>query len=202
MFNFKKIKLNRGMTYVELIVVLSIGAVLSSVVLFNYRDFQDKIDMKNLASDLASQIIEMQRASISGKIPTHTIPPDNWRPSYGAYFNLQEIGNKTFYTFSDMYEQDKRLESVDPCPGVECMSRIDITKGNYINNIYLKYIDGKEDKPIDLHITFTRPNSGAVFYSNGSELVDLEYVEILLNNRSNSTRSSIFIYPSGRVQIK
>ncbi len=201
MFNFKKIKLNRGMTYVELIVVLSIGAVLSSVVLFNYRDFQNKIDMKNLASDLASQIIEMQRASISGKIPTHTIPPDNWRPSYGVYFN-QELSNSTFYTFTDMYEQDKRLESVDPCPGVECMSRIDITKGNRINNIYIQYNNGNNEKPVDLNITFTRPNSGAVFYSNGSELLDVEYIEILLKNVSFSEEARVFIYPSGRVQIK
>ena len=48
----KKIKKNAGMTYVELIVVLSIFAVLSSVAVFNYSEFQTKVDIKNLANDL------------------------------------------------------------------------------------------------------------------------------------------------------
>ena len=51
-----KIKTNRGMTYVELIVVLSIFAVLSSVAIFNYGSFQDKVDIKNLGSDIALKI--------------------------------------------------------------------------------------------------------------------------------------------------
>ncbi|KKQ07855.1 MAG: hypothetical protein US18_C0006G0001, partial [Parcubacteria group bacterium GW2011_GWB1_36_5] len=56
----KRIKKNRGMTYVELIVVLSIFAVMSSIVLFNYGEFQAKVDIKNLASDIALKIVEAQ----------------------------------------------------------------------------------------------------------------------------------------------
>ena len=46
------------MTYIELIVVLSIFAVMSSVVIFNYGLFQARIDIKNLASDIALKFVE------------------------------------------------------------------------------------------------------------------------------------------------
>ena len=56
-----KMQKNRGMSYVELIVVLSIFAVLSSVILYNYGEFQAKVDIKNLASDIALQIVQSQK---------------------------------------------------------------------------------------------------------------------------------------------
>ena len=96
-----KLQKNRGMTYVELIVVLSIAALLSSVSLFNYKLFQDKVEMKTLASDVALKITEAQKASISGKLPVLGAYP-TWRPSYGIYFPQQVspvTNNKSFYYF-------------------------------------------------------------------------------------------------------
>ena len=61
---------NRGMTYVELIVVLSIFSIMTSVVLFNYGAFQAKVDIKNLASDIALKIVEAQKSALSGKLST------------------------------------------------------------------------------------------------------------------------------------
>ena len=57
------------MTYVELIVVLSIFSVMTSVVLFNYNEFQAKIDIKVLANDIALKIVEAQKSALSGKLP-------------------------------------------------------------------------------------------------------------------------------------
>ena len=53
----KKIKGNRGMTYVELIVVLGIFAVMLSISMFNYKRFQGKVDIKNLANDIALKLV-------------------------------------------------------------------------------------------------------------------------------------------------
>ena len=55
------------MTYVELIVVLAIFAILSSVVMFNYGNFQAKVDIKNLGSDIALKIVRTQ--GHNGKVP-------------------------------------------------------------------------------------------------------------------------------------
>ena len=40
------------MTYVELVVVLGIFAVMSNVVIFNYGGFQAKVDIKNLSKHI------------------------------------------------------------------------------------------------------------------------------------------------------
>lgn len=191
----KTVQKNRGMTYVELIVVISIVALLSTVSLFNYSEFQDRVDIKNLANDVALKITEAQKNSISGRVASGT--PVGWRPSYGVYFDISN--NKTFNTFTDI-NGDKKYT----CGGVECTNAINITKGNYISAI--EYYLNDNPNPINnpLHITFTRPNSGAVFYVGSSltPLVNLQYVQITVSSPDPEVFANIKIYPSGRVQIK
>src|SRR3989344_6451778 len=85
--------LRRGMTYVELIVVLGIFGVISSVVMFNYGEFQDKVEIKNLASDIALKVVEAQKSAMSGKLPVN--PPSGWKPAYGVYFPSVSVDNKS-----------------------------------------------------------------------------------------------------------
>ena len=82
-----KIQKNKGMTYVELIVVLSIFSIMTSIVLFNYGEFQAKVDIRNLASDIALKIVEAQKSALSGKLPTQATGA-TWKPSYGVYLNI------------------------------------------------------------------------------------------------------------------
>lgn len=204
--NFKKYKSNRGFTYVELIVVLSIGALLSAVSLFNYKEFQDKINLRNLANEVALQIGDMQKSSSSGRIPTHATPQANWRPSYGVYFPaITPSTNKTFYLFADLLlagTQDKKLLFTSPCPASECMNVINISKGNFIEKIDIKYQNGTiVNHNIPLHITFTRPNVGAVFWTDTSQLNNVELVEITLRNNNSDISTRVEVYSSGRIQI-
>jgi prepilin-type N-terminal cleavage/methylation domain-containing protein len=62
----KTINKTRGMTYVELIVVLSIFSVISTIVIFNYKEFQAKVDIRNLANDVALKIVQAQKNSTTG----------------------------------------------------------------------------------------------------------------------------------------
>src|SRR3989344_2168470 len=100
----KKQKYSRGMSYVELIVVLGIFTTLSSVAIYNYGAFQAKIDIKNLASDIALKIVEAQRSSLSGKLPPVTAQypiTSTWKPSFGIYINPSS-DNKGFIYFTDL----------------------------------------------------------------------------------------------------
>ncbi len=193
------------MTYVELIVVLSIAAILSSISLFNYKLFQDKVEMKTLANDVALKITEAQKASISGKLPVGAYL--GWRPSYGIYFPQQltpATNNKSFYYFTDLLPSptpDKRLGSISPCPGTECLNVINMTRGKYISSIKSYIGNTGTDFNAPLHITFTRPNSGADFYKDNLQFLGIDYIEIALSSANNNTTALIKIYPSGRVQI-
>lgn len=206
--NLKINKLNGGMTYIEFIVVLSIFSVMSSVILFNYGEFQAKVDIKNLASDIALKIVEAQKSALSGKLPVVSQQLD-WKPSYGVYFN-RVVDDKSFIHFTDLDSQDKIYNVSGSCPGGECLDKITITKGNYIDKIEIcsdaNCVSSTSTIIDPLSITFTRPDSSAVFTleqnSNPSVLsvTGSQYVQITIKSPKGTT-AKIKIYPSGRVQV-
>ena len=196
--------MNRGMTYVELIVVLSIFSLMSSVVIFNYGDFQTKIDIKNLASDVALKIVEAQKSSLSGKLPPPTgqYPyTSTWKPSYGLYFNPGS-DNKSFIYFTDLDNtappQNGLFDGSD-CT-LECLEKITITKGNTISSLDVFYQGGATAQLPDLTVTFKRPNSGAILKSTSAFTGGVSYAQITIAS-PKTTNALIKIYPSGRIQI-
>lgn len=187
----KSCKLNRGMTYIELIVVLSIFAVLSSVVVFNYGDFQARVDIRNLSSDIALKVVEAQKAALSGALPQTAVLP-TWKPSYGVYFNTTTPTQ--FIYFVD-------LDSLGDLSGGETLETISITKNNSISSIDACYATPCVPNPLgNLTITFSRPNSGAILNPAASFIPASSYAQITILSPRGST-SLIKLYKSGRVQI-
>lgn len=200
---FSKIKLlkkNKGMSYVEIIVVLSIFSVLSSVVIYNYGQFQAKVDIKSLASDIALKIVESQKSALSGLLPQSSVS-DTWKPSYGVYFNLASnpvTDNKSFVHFVDL-NQNTFFDG-SACT-VECLNKVSITTSNTISGLTVFYQNGQSATLNDLTVSFTRPNSGATLTSSTTFTATVSYVEIkVLSPKSPS--ATIRVYPSGRIQVK
>ncbi|OGI63316.1 hypothetical protein A2818_01215 [Candidatus Nomurabacteria bacterium RIFCSPHIGHO2_01_FULL_40_12] len=207
MKEYKRIKKNGGMTYTEIIVVLSIFSVMTSIVLFNYGEFQAKVDIKNLASDIALKIVEAQKASLSGKLPPSAqqsliTSPSTWKPSYGIYINPVS-DNKSFIYFTDI-DQDGNFNDPNCLPNTECLDKIIITKGNSISNIDVFYQGDATSYGLnDLTITFSRLNSGAIIKS--SQIVPplpspVSYVQLTIVSLKLPT-AKIKLYPSGRIQV-
>jgi len=187
-----KLRMNKGMSYVELIVVLSIFAAISSVVMFKYGDFQSQVDIKNLASDIALQIVQAQKSSINGSLPPAGYSFGlSWKPAYGVYFDPSKPGQ--FIYFVD-------LNDLGGYGAGEALNTVNITKNNSLYRIDSYF--GSIATPITnpLSITFKRPDSGAIFISNGVPLTGLDYAQITVISPS-SVKAYIKIYPSGRVQI-
>ncbi len=186
---------NKGLTYVELIVVLGIFAVMTSVVLFNYGEFQGKVEIKNLASEIALKIVEAQKSALSGKLPSQTIG-QNWKPSFGVYFDITTP--KQFIYFVD-------LNDANGYEAGEALDTISIAKGSYIDKID-KCSGGSScalgSNPISsFSVSFKRPDSQAIFSISPSVTVTgSEYVQITVKSVKNSA-GTIKIYPSGRVQV-
>ncbi|MES2023139.1 MAG: type II secretion system protein [Patescibacteria group bacterium] len=204
-----KIKRNGGMTYVELIVVLSIFAVMSSIVLFNYGKFQEKVDIKNLANDVALQIVQAQKSALSGKVDPSSIILVDWIPSYGVYFDTSSADNKK--SFIDFVDLDGSKDYFDTlfCPAPrssdnpECMDKIAISSGNFISSLDIFYQDDieKANSISNLSIAFVRPDSSAIIKSEKIDLGRIvSYAQITITS-TGGINSYIKIYPSGRVQI-
>lgn len=200
----------KGMTYVELIVVLSIFAVMSLIVLFNYDKFQSKVDIKNLANDIALKVVEAQKSSVFGILPPsaqqqYLIDKSiiNWKPSYGLYFNLVSPGDrKTFIYFTDLDQSGDTNSLFCPTPGAdECLDKISLTKGNTISNLDVYYQGDTNPHPFNnIAIIFKRPNFGAIIFSNGFQILNVSYVQITVTSLSLVT-AKIKVYASGRIQI-
>jgi len=207
-----KVKTNGGMTYVELIVVLSIFAAVSSVVVFNYTTFESKVDIKNTASDIALKIVEAQKSALAGLLPIGKNLDGNtdWKPAYGVYFNSSSAlditdgvaFNKKFLYFADL-NQSGDIADFTCCSGDdEAIEKVlfQKEKGNSISHLDVFYQGGTSASLNDLSITFTRPNNGATIKSSTSFSGIVSYVQItIISPRSNT--SVIKAYPSGRIQI-
>ncbi|MFA5840699.1 MAG: type II secretion system protein [Candidatus Paceibacterota bacterium] len=191
----KKIQRNRGMTYVELIVVLSIFSVLSSVAIFNYSGFQARVDIKNLASDIAIKVVEAQKSALAGVLPPsgfNFIP--TWKPSYGVYFDITT--QSQFVYFVDL----NNFNGYEPSNN-ETLDTISITKNNTISSLEACYaVPCVPTSLNNLAIYFSRPNSGAVI--NTTPVVPApSYVQITARSPQGAY-SLIKLYPSGRVEVK
>lgn len=169
-----------GMTYVELIVVLSIFSIMTSIILFNYGKFQTSVDIKILANDIASKIVEAQKSSISGKWNINA--SDNWKPSYGINFDLTD--NTHFTYFANLGGVSDNIYDTSD----SILDEIEITKNNFIKDLKCSGTSISE-----LDIVFRRPDSGAKGSCSGD-------VEIVISS-PEAIDSTIKVSPSGRIQI-
>ena len=186
----------QGMTYVELIVVLSIFSIMSAVVLFNYGGFQAKVDVKNLGSDIALHIVEAQKSALSGALPPLVVA-GTWRPSYGVHFRASD--QKSFIYFADL-DNNKLWEGLD-CSG-ECRKKVTIAKQETISALRVYYTGNPAPAVLsDLTITFSRPDSGATMRSSSGFSGTISYVEIVVTS-PKGPQSLIKLYPSGRIEVK
>lgn len=183
------------MSLTELIVVLGIFSVMTSVVLFNYGEFQAKVDIRNLASDIALKIVEAQKSSLSGKLPTQIPTVSPWKPSYGIYLNLTS-DNKSLLYFTDL--NNNNLFDDSDCTG-ECINKISVTKGNSISQLGIVGT-GCPATVNNLTMVFKRPDSSAIITSNPVLACNVSYVQITIVSPQSST-ATIKLYPSGRIQV-
>ncbi len=212
---FWRIKLSAGMTYVELMVAIAIFFIMSGVVLSNYRTFEDRVNIINLANDIGLKIVGAQKDASSGALPPSKAPSVSWKPAYGVLFDLNNDlnnnnNNTNFVYFTDLsgngYCDTSCKNATNSSSGIDYLDRINITGGNTVSNLEVFYqIGSSVDFAGPLSLVFTRSSPGVIFGTYnpsyiGSALSGVDYVVITLSSPSGST-SEIKVYSSGRIQI-
>lgn len=201
---FKKfLNFNKGMTYVELIVVLSIMGILSAVVIFNGGKFQKRIATRNLADEIALKIVEAQKSALAGKLPTewHFEQTENnplWKPAYGVFLNKTEP--HSFIYFTDLLNNetcDDLKKNDNNCGGKlgDPIERFDLDNNYSIGDLTIS------DTPVNrLSLLFTRPNSNAVIKSENTSS-NGGYGSIKVQSSDPDIYNIIKVYSSGRIEI-
>lgn len=188
--NLKNKKINKfisGYTFIELIVVIAIFSIISSVVLFNFSDFSTNISLQNTTSDIALQIKEAQSDAISGRLnDTINVYVDSnmlsyYKPSFGMRFEVDRPRN--FIKFTDL-DKDRVYGGDCSVNNTECLKDVKINGFDSITKIcVVKTVDLSSCEDVGvLDISFERPfpdaiisvnNDGLNFFENNSAQITL-----------------------------
>lgn len=209
--NFHKNKYNSGMTLVELIVVLLIFAIITSVVMFSYSKFNSSMSLQNLADDIALTVRKAQSYAIGVQ---GLFSDNSFFNGYGVHFRVAPVAdpplsgsNKSFVFFVDISATGDQIYNYGagsvcdvPTPGNECLELITITSADRISaiNIFTTGSPIEMDEDGSLDISFTRPNPEATFCyketagpGGCSESTEISYVEIKVLNPRNEEEEAI-----------
>lgn len=223
-------KYNKGMTLVELMVVLSIFAVISMTVAFNYGSYKSTTSTSVLSQNVALSIREAQGYAMGVK--SVSVSGGNVFPGYGVHFDVATFGvvtgsQKSFILFADIppnattsanFEYDQPSGSAPDevaCndttigPGNECISINTITGGDKILGVCA---DTECDQNIaniigSLDIIFHRPNPDATFCYRSSPGVGctpgVSSAGVIVQSESDPNISKkIIVWNTGQISVK
>jgi prepilin-type N-terminal cleavage/methylation domain-containing protein len=164
-------KKNRnGFTLVEMLVSLSIVAVIMLTVLFNYSSFNDRLALSSAAQELAVSIRQAQTYGLTVReVKSNTGLFDK---AYGVYFNKNDPSN--YYLFVDSLLVDPANKKYDVGSGTcgsvttECVEKLTLRNGVIISNV----CNASTCSPggsVVMNVSFTRPNPDAnIIFTNNA----------------------------------
>lgn len=157
--------INRGFTLVELLVVISITILLSTLVLANYRGGESQLALQRSANKLAQDVRRAEEMAMSAKEHQGNVPP-----GYGIYL---EENNNYYLLYADIHENEK-YDGAD----------------QIVEEIYLEskvYI--KDVQPASLSINFKPPDPEVKI--SGQVIDDANLATIILSLKTDSTKEKI-----------
>lgn len=216
---FKNSFFHRGVTLVELIVVIGIFSVVSSVLIFNYSDFSTNVSVRNLSQEVALSIRKAQTyaTSVRGIDNINTSSRDY--PAYGVSFSLSpssgqfEPNSKSFILFADIPDvpggtPNKRYDSNGSCGtpgnGGECIENFSIETFDSIVEVCTDATGCISAGSFD--ITFRRPTPDAIICyklssADACQTSSISYIDIVLQS-AKGLRRSVSVWNTGQISVK
>lgn len=203
---FKIFNRNKGMTFLEMVIILSIFGTLTGVVLFNYKDFGSNVEMQNITNDIALRVVEAQRSAISGRLGGETSSID-YRPTYGVRFEYgAPIADGRFIYFIDRTTTHNFFFDTPTagCPGGECISESLFKEGFGIERICFDQGTNCSFNKVD--VLFSRPYPNAIIRTEpepGADLAETQYGDVAIQIKSPSDIiRTIIVWSTGQVEIR
>ncbi len=182
-----------GFTLVEMIVSLSIFAVITGVVLAHYKDFSGGIVLSNLAYEMATTIRQAQVYGISVK----GAGPSTFNLRYGVH--LVYPTNNTFILFADLDGNQQYSGSS------EIVENLTPSQGNIISDFCGTLATGVSECAASdplltwLDITFLRPNPDAIFLNSKGALY--QSASIIVKSPITGRIKTIVIRSTGQISV-
>jgi len=164
------ISMNKGLTIIELLVVVSIFMIITGITVFNYNSFNSSISTQNLADDIALTIRKAQGYAIG----VRGLGVNKFDYGYGIHFttnnsnsSLKSGSSTSFILFTDIndnkvYDYSEDIECGTFENGDECVEVLNIKSADEIKEIL---VNSTLEDSVD--ILFKRPKPEPNFYING-----------------------------------
>lgn len=170
--NKKHHNIKRGFTLLEMLVSLGIITAITGIIFWNQSQFNNDLEITNLAYRVALAVREAQVAGTSVKQSS----AGGFDTAYGVHFSKVSSSEYIYFVDSNKNGQydDPDNNNCNLSSGDECITKTVIGRGNTIGSNYkITSEDGSFNNanPADgFDVTFFRPNPDAIintFNSNG-----------------------------------
>lgn len=185
-----------GFTLIEFVVIISIFAIIATIVLFNFSGFSSNISLSNLSHDVALVLREAQ-VSAGSSVTGGSIDLFNDSPNARGVFFEEDNGSYS----SDMII----FEDIDD-DGIydigEEIDTITIQSTDYISSIETGMDEQSANEcQGDVYITFVRPDpSPVVNCSSNNQLETFANIEI--SSSDGVRHKNIHIYSTGQINVQ
>ena len=159
----RSLKNNKGFTIIELVVVFFIMASILAVVIPGYLEYSTKLDLENLALDVALTIREAQSYGAGSKV---TLTGGFFDKPYGVHFDTSNTSR--FIFFENTNTADNIYSGGDTI-----INTLIIKPGYFINKLCTQtggagYVCGATS----IDIIYKRPNPDAIISRNVSGTIE------------------------------
>ena len=192
-----------GFTLIELIVVIAIFGIITSVALFNQGKLNGNILVTNLAYEIALSIREAENYGVGVRAAGST---GGFTGGYGVAFDMADP--LTVNLFNDKDNNNYYTPGVAPTGETSSQLLIQNQRGNKITALCIGTLPSGKCLAVaslsKLNIVYRRPNPEAIFYTEttpGTPGGTTGPAYIVVNTPSNDNCRVIVVEASGQVRV-
>jgi prepilin-type N-terminal cleavage/methylation domain-containing protein len=194
-------KNSSGFTIAELIIVIAIFSIITTVALLDQNRLNSGVLISNLAYETALAVREAQVYGVS--VRNVGAASTGFASQYGAYFNMSSPEQIIVY-------QDKDNDAVFDVADAEAQYTYEFVnqRGNRIRALCLGVLTGpcttnSPEKVDSLRILFRRPSLEAKFYAGDEGTpVSAGPAYIVVNNVDSDNCRVVIVEPTGQIRIE
>ncbi len=199
---------SKGFTLVELMITVSIVAVLAGVILLNQSGYSESATLLNLADELSLNIREVQQYGIAVK--ERTPGSNDFSSGFGVSISLLSGGSNVEYIIFNDRNSNGVYDGTWACAtdsNSECVRKVQLVGGDYIDSICSITNGGGNSCNVSrVDINFLRPSvePTITFFNNGGNSYSPNGstgTKIVLKSISNLSRS-VWVYDSGQIFVQ
>ena len=183
---------HRGFTLIELIVVVGILVVISSIALTSYSRFGGQILLRNLAYDVALSIRQAQVYGISAR----SFLGADFAAGHGVYFNMLE-GDDFFFLYTDVDDNNFFTSAA-----TEWVETFAIGRGYTVQALCVPSGAEENCNVTTLDIIFQRPEPDAIIRASvGSGFSSYDRARVVVESPQGQLLS-VLVETTGQISVQ